>query len=107
MTTFFVFCRVGSLEYFSWYGSKALHKQMVSRVLNAPVNLYFDTTPIGRILNRFSKDLSLFDNDLVFIIGSALVCGYTLVAIMILSIVVVPWIGLFFPIMIILVVYIY
>jgi len=24
----------------------------------APVNLYYDVTPIGRILNKFSKDLN-------------------------------------------------
>lgn len=31
---------------------------MIKKVLNAPINLYFDITPIGRILNKFSKDLS-------------------------------------------------
>ena len=30
---------------------------MIERVLKAPINIYFDTTPIGRIMNRFSKDL--------------------------------------------------
>ena len=34
---------------------------MIKNVLNAPVNLYFDVTPIGRILNKFSKDLSILD----------------------------------------------
>jgi ABC-type multidrug transport system fused ATPase/permease subunit len=40
---------------------KKLHEDMVARILNAPINLYFDTTPIGRILNRFSKDLQLIE----------------------------------------------
>ena len=31
---------------------------MARSVLNAPVNLYFDKTPIARILNVFSKDLN-------------------------------------------------
>jgi hypothetical protein len=26
--------------------------------MGAPVNLYYDVTPIGRILNKFSKDLN-------------------------------------------------
>lgn len=34
---------------------------MMEKVLNAPINLYFDTTPIGRIMNRFSKDLQLIE----------------------------------------------
>ena len=57
----FVLCRVYSLQYYSWTGMKALHEDMVAKILNAPINLYFDTTPIGRILNRFSKDLQLIE----------------------------------------------
>jgi hypothetical protein len=30
---------------------------MIDQTLKAPINLYFDTTPTGRIMNRFSKDL--------------------------------------------------
>ena len=30
---------------------------MIDKVVHAPVNLYFDVTPIGRIMNKFSKDL--------------------------------------------------
>lgn len=35
---------------------------MVSSVLAAPINLFYDVTPIGRILNKFSKDLCSLDN---------------------------------------------
>lgn len=38
--------------------TKKLHSDMLKTVFNAPVNLYFDITPIGSILNRFSKDLN-------------------------------------------------
>ena len=34
--------------------SEILHNKMVLAVLRAPV-LYFDKTPVGRILNRFFK----------------------------------------------------
>jgi len=30
---------------------------MIKRVLMAPINLYYDVTPTGVVLNRFSKDL--------------------------------------------------
>jgi ATP-binding cassette subfamily C (CFTR/MRP) protein 4 len=33
---------------------------MVFKLTNAPIS-YFDTTPSGRIINRFSNDLSLAD----------------------------------------------
>jgi ABC-type multidrug transport system fused ATPase/permease subunit len=41
-----------------------LHAKLLRGVLRAPVNLYFDVTPIGRILNRFSKDLDHVDQPL-------------------------------------------
>lgn len=34
---------------------------MIERVIAAPINLYFDVTPIGRILNKFSKDLNIIE----------------------------------------------
>ena len=37
---------------------RLIHENMVDKILQAPVNLYFDVTPIGRILNKFSKDLN-------------------------------------------------
>jgi len=40
--------------------SNHLHNSMLSAVLKAPV-LFFDTNPIGRILNRFSRDIGIMD----------------------------------------------
>ena len=34
--------------------SKTLHNSMLANVLRSPMS-FFDTTPLGRILNRFSK----------------------------------------------------
>ncbi|EQC32278.1 hypothetical protein SDRG_10026 [Saprolegnia diclina VS20] len=44
--------------------SRALHGRLLHRVLEAPVNTFFDVTPIGRILNRFSSDLDQVDSQL-------------------------------------------
>ena len=41
-------------------------KKMANKIIKAPINLYFDVTPSGWILNRFSKDLQLIDDDLGF-----------------------------------------
>jgi ABC-type multidrug transport system fused ATPase/permease subunit len=42
----------------------SLHKRLLRGVLRAPVNTYFDVTPLGRILNRFSKDVDHVDQGL-------------------------------------------
>ncbi|KAG8247449.1 Canalicular multispecific organic anion transporter 1 [Homalodisca vitripennis] len=42
-----------------------LHNTMLQRVLRAPMS-YFDTTPLGRIINRFSKDIDICDTMLSF-----------------------------------------
>ncbi|KAF1329531.1 Abc transporter c family member 2, partial [Globisporangium splendens] len=44
--------------------SKNIHDDLFRRVLQAPVNRYFDVTPVGRILNRFSNDLDQLDANL-------------------------------------------
>ena len=41
--------------------SGILHNKMVWSVIKAPV-VYFDKTPVGRILNRFSKDIGNMDD---------------------------------------------
>jgi len=43
---------------------RALHKAVLQKVLLAPINLFFDITPSGRILNRFSGDLEKTDDKL-------------------------------------------
>ena len=43
--------------------SECLHDKMVVAVLQAPV-LFFDSNPVGRIMNRFSKDVGCMDEEL-------------------------------------------
>ncbi|XP_019856381.1 PREDICTED: multidrug resistance-associated protein 4-like isoform X2 [Amphimedon queenslandica] len=44
--------------------AQVLHNRMFSHVLRAPI-YFFDTNPIGQILNRFSKDIGFMDDTLV------------------------------------------
>ncbi|KAG3137207.1 ABC transporter C family member 7, partial [Phytophthora cactorum] len=41
--------------------SQHMHDDLFRRVLRAPVTRYFDVTPMGQILNRFSNDLDQMD----------------------------------------------
>jgi ABC-type multidrug transport system fused ATPase/permease subunit len=48
--------------------SRYLHRTLLRRVLAAPV-AFFDTTPLGRLLNRFSADITQIDERLGYTIG--------------------------------------
>ncbi|KAK2882455.1 hypothetical protein FQN49_000347 [Arthroderma sp. PD_2] len=43
--------------------SKAMLSRAINKVLRAPMS-FFDTTPLGRMTNRFSKDIHTMDNNL-------------------------------------------
>lgn len=51
------------LTIFGTNASKALLRMAVTRTLRAPMS-FFDTTPLGRITNRFSRDVDVMDNNL-------------------------------------------
>lgn len=76
MTSLFVYMRTGTMQLFSWYATRKLHKDMIRKVLNAPINLYYDVTPIGRILNKFSKDLAVIETNLSYLLGTLLSLFY-------------------------------
>lgn len=48
---------------FTIRASNMLHRKMVEKTLRAPINLYFDKTPTGKLLNRYSKDINKIDAD--------------------------------------------
>jgi ATP-binding cassette, subfamily C (CFTR/MRP), member 1 len=58
LTSLSITFRVASTYYFAIRADRKLHETMFEKVANAPINLYYDVTPIGRILNKFSGDLN-------------------------------------------------
>ena len=45
--------------------SNSLHNTMLKRVAHAPM-LFFNSNPMGRIINRFSKDTAMADSVVTF-----------------------------------------
>lgn len=41
--------------------SRELHNRLLKKVVNAPVNLYFDVTPVGKLLKYFTEDIGRTD----------------------------------------------
>ncbi|OAD04591.1 hypothetical protein MUCCIDRAFT_139587 [Mucor lusitanicus CBS 277.49] len=75
---------------------RKLHVLLLDRVLKAPLR-FFDTTPIGRIVNRFSKDFETLDTtvpfDMVqFCVQWTTVISILLVAVSVLPVLIVPMI---------------
>ncbi|KAI9716185.1 MAG: hypothetical protein M1828_000411 [Chrysothrix sp. TS-e1954] len=60
MQVFLLFAFSTLLAVASTNASKNLFKQAIERVLGAPMS-FFDTTPMGRIMNRFTKDVDTLD----------------------------------------------
>lgn len=54
-------------------GSRKLHNFMLESVLHSPM-AFFDQTPIGRIINRFSKDIDIIDVLLPMNLRSFFIC---------------------------------
>lgn len=59
--------------------SKHMHKEMISNLLFSPLNEFFDRVPLGRILNRLSKDLNAVDANFPSVTGNVLVFLFFLI----------------------------
>lgn len=71
--------------------SKNLYTRLLYAVFAAPINTYFDITPIGRILNRFSQDLDAVDTILPDNFLQNLQNGFFVLSAFVMCIVVTPY----------------
>ena len=89
----FTFVRAFLLAAFGVQASEALHKSLLASVLKAPQS-FFDTTPLGRILSRFSKDLYSIDLELSDYFDFFLWCTLSVVTSLGTIMFVTPWFGI-------------
>ncbi|KAH9715824.1 multidrug resistance-associated protein 11 [Citrus sinensis] len=66
--SFLTLVRAFSFAFGSLRAAVKVHNTLLTKIVNAPV-LFFDQTPGGRILNRFSSDLYMIDDSLPFILN--------------------------------------
>lgn len=86
----FTFIRSYLLAYFGVRASEKLHSDLLSSILRAPQS-FFDTTPLGRIISRFSKDVYSVDLELGDSIEFVLFCSLTVLVSLLSIVVVLPW----------------
>lgn len=71
--------------------SQTLHNRMFESILKAPV-LFFDRNPIGRILNRFSKDIGHMDDLLPLTFLDFIQTLLLVISVIAVAAAVIPWI---------------
>lgn len=91
LTTEFVF-----LVYMTNTASVKLNIMAVKRILHAPMS-FMDTTPMGRILNRFTKDTDVLDNEIGDQMRFLLFTFANIVGVIILCICYLPWFAIAVP----------
>lgn len=62
----FMLLRAMNTFYGGLRAARAMFNNMLTALLNAPIPLYFDINPMGRILNRLSKDQNSVDSGVVY-----------------------------------------
>jgi ATP-binding cassette subfamily C (CFTR/MRP) protein 1 len=81
-----------------------LHNRSFQSVMRAPMS-FFDTTPIGRIINRFSRDQDVIDSLLMDTLRMIVFMAMAVLSTFIMILIVTPWFGI--PLVPVLVVYWY
>ncbi|KAG0291146.1 hypothetical protein BGZ98_003124, partial [Dissophora globulifera] len=64
MAVFLTIVRMFWQFYGSLRASRSLYEQLLVSIIRAPIR-FFDTTPVGRIINRFSRDFEVIDSQLI------------------------------------------
>jgi len=82
-----------------------IFRKMLKKVWNAPINLYFDITPTGVILNRFSKDIQMLDIIIPFSIRSQLGNYVVLLSVVVITAYNVIWVLLVIPFILVIMIY--
>jgi len=85
LSVFFMFLRIIMLTKGVIRLGKTVHRDMIERLIKAPINLFHETVPRGQIYNRLSKDLDHMNfsmwafgdllTSLLTVLGAFVLCG--------------------------------
>ena len=81
--------REGYIFWGSLRASSKLHRRLLDSVTRAKLQ-FFDTTPLGQLMNRFSKDIESIDQDVAPVAVGVLGCLFSLITIVVLISVITP-----------------
>ncbi|XP_037318655.1 ATP-binding cassette sub-family C member 4-like isoform X2 [Pungitius pungitius] len=90
-TIVFGFARNLSLFHVLVKSAQSLHNSMFNSILGTPVR-FFDINPIGRVLNRFSKDIGQLDSNLPWTFVDFIQVFLQILGVICVAVSVIPWI---------------
>lgn len=90
---------IGTVRYFTVFfasirGSHVLFEKLTNTILRSPLR-FLDTTPVGRISNRFTADFNMVDSRLANDLGFLLHCSISVLSVLIAGLFVSPFMLLF------------
>lgn len=95
--SFFLLClEFWAIAYITNEAAIRLNLKAVKAVLRVPMS-YMDTTPMGRVLNRFTKDTDTLDNEIGTQLRMLIYFVSTIVGILILCVIYLPWFAIAIP----------
>ncbi|KAI5288946.1 hypothetical protein KEM52_000971 [Ascosphaera acerosa] len=88
------YCLIGfSMEFLLFWGSlhasRIIHSRLVRAMTHARFR-FFDSTPLGRLMNRFSKDIEAVDQEVAPVARGVIQCAASILIIVILITVITP-----------------
>lgn len=78
--------------------AKRLHNRMLQRLLSAPLAQFYDVQPIGRIINRISKDQELVDSTLFGALSQLFSIMLNMVFVCVVVAMSIPWFAVVIPV---------
>ncbi|KAG7274975.1 hypothetical protein CRUP_001068, partial [Coryphaenoides rupestris] len=89
--TLFTAARAFLFAYGAVRAATAVHDRLLARLLQATMG-FFDVTPLGRILNRVSSDVSCVDDGLPFVLNILLASVFSLAGTLLVMAYSLPWV---------------
>ena len=92
LSFFYVFMSLAREGYIFWgslRASRTLHTRLLESVSRARLQ-FFDTTPLGQLMNRFSKDMEAVDQDVAPVAVGVIGCLFSMISIIVLISVITP-----------------
>ena len=96
LSFFFLLFEFVILVYITNTASVRLNVMAVGKILHSPMS-FMDTTPMGRILNRFTKDTDVLDNEIGDQLRFFLYTFCNIIGVLIMCIIYLPWFAIAIP----------